>query len=51
MLMLILAVVLILTLVSSLLTRTHTKDWRYFPSVGLELVAVVLLVFFLLGRL
>jgi hypothetical protein len=51
MLMLILGVVLILALASSLPTWSHSKDWGYFPSVGLELVAVVLVVFFLLGRL
>ena len=51
MLMLILAVVLILALVGSLPTWPHSRSWGYYPSGGLSLVLVVLLVLFLLGRL
>jgi hypothetical protein len=51
MLMLILAVVLVLALLGSLPTWPHSKDWGYYPSGGLSLVLVVLLILFLLGRL
>jgi hypothetical protein len=51
MLMLILAAVLVLALLGSLPTWPHSKDWGYYPSGGLSLVLVVLLILFLLGRL
>jgi hypothetical protein len=51
MLVLILAVVLVLALLGSLPTWPHSKDWGYYPSGGLSLVLVVLLILFLLGRL
>jgi hypothetical protein len=51
MLMLILIVVLVLALVGSFPTWPHSRDWGYYPSGGLSLVLVVLLILFLLGRL
>jgi len=47
----ILVVVLILMLVGALPTWGHSRNWGYGPSGGLGLVAVVLLVLLLLGRI
>jgi uncharacterized protein DUF3309 len=47
----ILLVVLILMLVGALPTWGHSRNWGYFPSSGLGLVVVVLLVLVLLGRI
>jgi len=47
----ILIVVLILMLVGALPTWGHSRNWGYFPSGGLGLVALVLLVLVLLGRI
>jgi hypothetical protein len=51
MLMLLLAVALVLALVGSLPTWPHSKDWGYYPSGGISLVIIVLLILFLMGRL
>ena len=51
MLMLILMVVLIIALFGSLPTWPHSRSWGYYPSGGISLVLVVLLILFLLGRL
>ena len=40
----ILIVVLILALLGALPTWNHSRDWGYFPSGGLGLVALILLV-------
>jgi uncharacterized protein DUF3309 len=48
---LILTVVLIIALVGSLPTWPHSKSWGYYPSGGVGLVLVILLVLLLLGRL
>jgi hypothetical protein len=48
---LILTIVLIIALVGSLPRWPHSKSWGYFPSGGVGLVLIVLLVLFLLGRL
>ena len=47
----ILLVVLILMLVGVLPTWPHSRNWGYYPSGGLGLVVVILLVLVLLGRL
>jgi len=47
----ILLVLLILMLLGALPTWPHSKNWGYYPSGGLGLVAVVLLVLLLLGRI
>lgn len=47
----ILLVVLILMLLGALPTWGHSRNWGYFPSGGLGLVVVVLLVLVLLGRI
>jgi hypothetical protein len=47
----VLLVVLILMLLGSLPTWPHSKSWGYYPSGGLGLLLVVLLVLVLLGRI
>ncbi len=47
----ILLIVLVLLLVGALPTWPHSSGWGYYPSGGLGLVLVILLVLLLLGRL
>ena len=47
---LVLMVILALALIGALPTWRHSKGWGYFPSGGLGVVLVVLLIFFVLGR-
>jgi hypothetical protein len=47
----ILLIVLVLLLVGALPTWSHSSNWGYFPSGGLGLVVVILLVLVLTGRL
>ena len=47
----ILLVVLILMLVGALPTWGHSRNWGFFPSGGLGLVVVILLVLVLMGRI
>ncbi len=44
-------IVLILLLIGALPTWQHSAGWGYAPSGGLGLVALVLLVLLLLGRI
>ena len=46
----ILLIFLILALVGALPVWPHSKSWGYYPTSGLGLVVVVLLVFVLVGR-
>ena len=46
----ILLVVLILMLVGVLPTWPHSRTWGYYPSSGLGLVVMILLILVLLGR-
>lgn len=46
----ILIVVLILLLVGALPTWPHSSSWGYYPSGGLGLVLLILIIFMLLGR-
>ena len=46
-----LLIILILMLVGTLPTWPHSRDWGYFPSGGLGLVVLILLILFLAGRL
>ena len=48
---LILLIVLFLLLVGALPTWPHSKNWSYYPSGGLGLVVLILLVFILTGRM
>ncbi|HVB07432.1 MAG TPA: DUF3309 family protein [Candidatus Acidoferrales bacterium] len=47
----ILAIVLVIALVASLPTWPHSRSWGYYPSSGLGIVIVILLVLLLMGRL
>jgi hypothetical protein len=46
-----LIVVLVLALVGALPTWPHSRSWGYYPSGGLGLVVVILLILLLMGRL
>jgi hypothetical protein len=48
---LILLIVLILLLVGALPTWPHSKSWGYYPSGGVGLVVVILIVLLLMGRI
>ena len=47
----ILIVCLILALLGALPRWSHSRDWGYFPTGGLGLVLMVIVVLVLLGRL
>jgi len=47
----ILLVILILMLVGALPAWPHSRAWGYYPSGGLGLVVIILLILILLGRL
>ncbi len=47
----ILLIVLILFLVGALPTWPHSKNWGYYPSGGLGLVVLILVILLLLGRI
>jgi hypothetical protein len=47
----ILIVILILVLVGALPTWPHSKSWGYFPSGGIGLVLLIVLVLLLMGRI
>lgn len=46
----ILVVILILLLVGAFPTWPYSANWGYYPSGGLGLVVVILIIFILLGR-
>ena len=47
----ILIVILILVLVGALPTWPHSKSWGYYPSGGLGLVLLIVIVLLLMGRI
>jgi hypothetical protein len=47
----IILVLLILLLLGALPMWPHSKNWGYYPSGGLGLIAVILVVVLLLGRI
>ena len=47
----ILIVVLVLMLVGAMPTWPHSRGWGYYPSGGLGIVLVILVVLLLMGRL
>jgi hypothetical protein len=47
----ILLIVLIIALLGSLPTWPYSSGWGYYPSGGLGLVVIILLILFLTGRL
>ena len=48
--MIILIVVLIVLALASFPTWPHSRGWGYYPSGGLGLLVLILLVLFLMGR-
>ncbi len=48
---LILLVILIMMLVGALPTWSHSANWGYFPSGGVGLVLLILVILLLTGRL
>jgi hypothetical protein len=47
----ILIIILILFLVGALPTWPHSKSWGYYPSGGLGLVLLILIILLLMGRI
>jgi hypothetical protein len=47
----ILLVILILLLIGALPTWPHSRGWGYYPSGGLGLIVIILIVLLLAGRL
>ena len=47
----ILLIVVVLLLLSALPTWPYSSGWGYYPSGGLGLVLVIILILFLLGRI
>jgi hypothetical protein len=47
----ILLIVLILMLIGAFPAWPHSKSWGYYPSGGLGLLVVILLILILLGRI
>jgi hypothetical protein len=47
----ILLIVLILMLIGAFPTWPHSRSWGYYPSGGLGLLVVILVVLLLLGRI
>ena len=47
----ILLILLILLLIAALPTWPHSSGWGYYPSGGLGLVLIVIIVLLLMGRL
>jgi uncharacterized protein DUF3309 len=51
MLLTIVVVVLLLMLVGALPRWNHSREWGYFPSGGLGLIVVIVVILLLAGRL
>ena len=47
----ILLVLLILVLIGALPTWPHSRNWGYYPSSGIGIIVVVLVVLLLIGRI
>ena len=47
----ILLIVLILMLFGALPTWPHSREWGYFPSGGIGLIVLILIILLLLGRI
>ena len=47
----ILIILLVLMLLGALPTWPHSKNWGYYPSGGMGLVVVILIVLLLMGRI
>lgn len=46
-----LLIILILILVGALPTWSHSRNWGYFPSGGMGLIVIILLILLLTGRI
>ena len=44
-------IVLVMMLVGALPAWPHSKEWGYYPSGGLSLVFIILLILVLMGRI
>jgi hypothetical protein len=51
MIQIILLIVLVMLLLGALPAWPHSRDWGYYPSGGLGLVLIILLILVLMGRL
>jgi len=49
--LLILTIVLVIALIGSFPAWSHSRSWGYYPSGGVGLILMVLLILFLMGRL
>lgn len=47
----VLLIVLVLLLLGALPTWPHSRSWGYYPSGGLGLLVVILLILFLMGMI
>jgi len=47
----ILIIILVLLLLGALPTWPHSRNWGYFPSGGLGLIVLILVILLLMGRL
>jgi hypothetical protein len=47
----ILIVILVLVLVGALPTWPHSRSWGYYPSGGLGLILLILIILLVLGRI
>jgi hypothetical protein len=47
----ILIIVLVLMLIGALPTWPHSRSWGYYPSGGMGLVLVILVILLLMGRI
>ncbi|HEV2972349.1 MAG TPA: DUF3309 family protein [Pirellulales bacterium] len=47
----ILLIVLILILLGALPTWPHSRNWGYYPSGGIGLVVIILVILLLMGRI
>jgi hypothetical protein len=47
----ILVVILVLVLIGVLPTWPHSKSWGYYPSGGIGLIVLILIILLLLGRI
>ena len=47
----ILLIVLIILLIGALPNWPHSRNWGYFPSGGLGLVALIIIILLLMGRI
>jgi hypothetical protein len=47
----ILLIILVLLVIGSLPTWGYSRGWGYFPSGGLGLILIIILILFLMGRI